>query len=210
MKRSLNETGTMLRKACVGAGLPVGLAEDLGRAGTWLIAHGHDGASAVLTALAGDLSSPAHLQTNAAQAIFSNTAVAVCGPSAIDLAIADAKAEGVLLNNADSPLLVIGLAGAAAVHSDHKFTVGFSNGCSAIVTAIGVSLNSQVPATACDVEISSRRTQSGIDVAGPAINDFVISDDDWQKITRLATKTYVPATEASREKGAGAGMIDND
>ncbi len=37
-----------------------------------------------------------------------------------------------------------------------------------------------------------------------------IPQDDWIVWTKLAAKTYVPETEASRLAGAGAGLTDND
>jgi hypothetical protein len=47
----LNEIIDVLKKAAVGRGLPVGLAEDAAQAGAWLIGQGHDGVSAVLMAI---------------------------------------------------------------------------------------------------------------------------------------------------------------
>ena len=32
----------------------------------------------------------------------------------------------------------------------------------------------------------------------------------WEALETLAKLTYVPATETSRQKGAGAGLVDND
>jgi hypothetical protein len=37
-----------------------------------------------------------------------------------------------------------------------------------------------------------------------------VGADDWQALSALAFKNYVPATEASRMNGAGAGLVDND
>ena len=37
-----------------------------------------------------------------------------------------------------------------------------------------------------------------------------LDDQIWDKIMRLAAKSYVPASEASRASGAGAGLTDND
>jgi len=37
-----------------------------------------------------------------------------------------------------------------------------------------------------------------------------VSDQLWIQLSDLASKTYVPATEASRLSGAGAGLNDND
>jgi hypothetical protein len=37
-----------------------------------------------------------------------------------------------------------------------------------------------------------------------------IDDEIWEALGAFAHRTYVPATEASRLKGAGAGLTDND
>ena len=48
---SLNETKDLLKKAAIGTGLPVGLAEDASQAGAWLIGQDQDGVGAVLMAI---------------------------------------------------------------------------------------------------------------------------------------------------------------
>jgi hypothetical protein len=37
-----------------------------------------------------------------------------------------------------------------------------------------------------------------------------MNEEIWEALGRFAHRTYVPATEASRLKGAGAGLTDND
>jgi hypothetical protein len=37
-----------------------------------------------------------------------------------------------------------------------------------------------------------------------------IGDEIWEALSAFAHRTYVPASEASRLKGAGAGLTDND
>ena len=39
---------------------------------------------------------------------------------------------------------------------------------------------------------------------------FTVAGQLWQDLTRLAARTYVPASEKSRRLGAGAGLHDND
>lgn len=51
------------------------------------------------------------------------------------------------------------------------------------------------------------------DQTAPVIPDarpVFVSDQLWQVFNNYAAKTYVPATEASRIAGAGAGLTDND
>ncbi|MEX0285139.1 MAG: DUF3726 domain-containing protein [Paracoccaceae bacterium] len=37
-----------------------------------------------------------------------------------------------------------------------------------------------------------------------------VDADVWSRLSRVAARTYVPETELSRARGAGAGNIDND
>ena len=46
--------------------------------------------------------------------------------------------------------------------------------------------------------------------AMPRAGSVTVSDQLWVFLSDLAAKTYVPATEASRLAGAGAGLTDND
>jgi len=43
-----------------------------------------------------------------------------------------------------------------------------------------------------------------------ALDQLSVNPADWAAATRLAEKTYVPASESSRLGGAGAGLTDND
>jgi hypothetical protein len=44
-----------------------------------------------------------------------------------------------------------------------------------------------------------------------ALERGVVADDrHWERVSRLAARTLVPATVQSREHGAGAGLIDSD
>ena len=49
-----------------------------------------------------------------------------------------------------------------------------------------------------------------IDVATPIRSRAQPAPEAWATLNRLAHRTYAPATEESRLKGAGAGLSDND
>ncbi|MEX0340532.1 MAG: DUF3726 domain-containing protein [Arenibacterium sp.] len=44
----------------------------------------------------------------------------------------------------------------------------------------------------------------------PVMGAREVPDDAWLSLNRLASRTYVPESEQSRQSGAGAGNIDND
>ena len=46
--------------------------------------------------------------------------------------------------------------------------------------------------------------------AAPPTETLEIGDAQWQALTGYAARTYVPETDQSRLRGAGAGDIDND
>ncbi len=53
-------------------------------------------------------------------------------------------------------------------------------------------------------------SRSGEAAAPPSPSPATIAQSVWDALDALAQNTYVPATEASRLAGAGAGLTDND
>ena len=188
MTWSLGETQSLAQKACVGAGYRWGQAEDAGRAVRFLCSYGIDGTEhlAVLLEKVGDgpvdgSACPISLGTRIADG---------------DLSIG---AEPVALDRIAAPhLLIPFVAWAAAKH--------------------GQWLNLTLPDVTVTVAPSGRirmaeRTGSGIDVRvmTPATDDLpaphmtraTIAPRPRKILNQFAGRTYAPATEESRAKGAG-------
>lgn len=163
---SANELAALLRKACVGVGLPVGLAQDAAEAAVWLETRGVAGCIELL-GLLHEFDTVDHSRRD--------DSLLWRGPSMVDALVAQAGPVATLSDDAAMPLLFAGYLGvAAAVHS-------------------------------LTLEPSERRLgphngQTAIDVPTTT----------WEVAAQLAARTYVPATEESRLKGAGAGLTDND
>jgi hypothetical protein len=214
VRHSLNEIELTLRKAAVGAGYPYGLAEDIGQAGAWLCAHGLGGVPACLAALEADpgQSQPVVLQDRTPS--FPDARIGQAGPSAIDLLLSDADNGEVRLTNIDTPLLLIGLAGVAASAGKTGFALRFSNGCTVDIGEGGLAVSGTPPEPGADADLA-RTEIAQTDTAVPdhfeaVAGGFNVGDDLWAEVLSLAARTYVPASEASRARGAGAGDIDND
>ena len=94
VKRSLNEVGGMIHKAARGAGIPIGLADELAAAGVRLIGTG--GAAAEVT-----------------QALTDETGVAFTGPAAIDAALCDRAEQR--LSDVETPALLVAMVAARQV-----------------------------------------------------------------------------------------------
>jgi hypothetical protein len=62
-----------------------------------------------------------------------------------------------------------------------------------------------------DVTTAAGKTDQPCGARMPSAGmQWTSNDEIWEALGRFAHRTYVPATEASRLKGAGAGLTDND
>jgi len=185
---SYNEVQTVARKAASGAGLPHGVAEDIGQAAVWLSACGVDAIQVVVAALAD------HRQ------------VIPAGQAAID-ALCCGETDEVAVEDDNCGLLLIGLAGAAMMSAGLGLAARLQNG-DVVPLMRGSDLADWVPLvvalglTCTDVDDVSVRFLA----RRPAATDTKA----YAAALGLAAKTYVPASELSRAQGAGAGTTDND
>jgi hypothetical protein len=209
MKRSLNEIEVAARRAAIGAGLPVGLAQDVSAAVAWLVARGLDGAGCLAALLEGVRREPSIAEQQDGSLIFADGRVEVCGASAIDLLLSRPSGASVTVKRANAPLLLAGLAGAAAVQHGVAFELVCA-GNTLLIAPETLDIDATCLTADCDVTLSCRKTDGADDVPLPDLNGFIIDDANWRKIAEFAYKTYVPASEASRLTGAGAGLTDND
>jgi len=142
MKRAINEIQGMVLKAARGAGVPLGIAEDLSD----------------------------------------------CVPYAL--------ANNVLNDIVD----VLG-------QSDHAHLIGDIAMVDATICGTQKADPTHMPHRLFDALCAARGGGTQLE---PAIGPQTVSETHWAQLAALAAMTYVPATEASRASGAGAGLSDND
>lgn len=196
---SLNEIDAMARKAARGAGYPWGIAEEAGRAVRWLEARALPGLAALLR----HLEDGAAWQTSPlrAGATLSDRAQAIAGGEPFTAAVGE-------------PLILLPFAAAAAEISNRAIDLAWGHvrfravagaatlgGKAAAIATRSATVRAQAAAGALD-GLPLRERIAGI----------VVDQALWAGLDRFAVKTYVPASEASRQKGAGAGEgnIDNE
>lgn len=172
---SRNEISALCVKAARGAGLPLGHADDLGRAGPLLAERGE------LQALVAALSVPP-APVDISEARIAEARVAMAGPTAVDLVQAG-----------QGPLILQGLDAPEVMHA------------LADVVRSGVTLRET--AEGLEVRLGNEMDVTDDAPQGGAID---VPDDVIGVLGGLAARTYVPASEASRIAGAGAGLTDND
>jgi hypothetical protein len=208
MRLSLNEIEVTARKAALGAGLPLGLAEDTGMAAAWLAAAGFPVAELMRSAL--ETTGPRALRLQEAEGGWrlageaSPLPALVAGPSASDLAVVLAKegCGGRLRLRVDVP--AIAFAHSALASARAKLSLAFSTADSLAEADIArLSLLRD-----CEVTIEAGGGRGA--QVGPAHDGIMVEPTAWAAVQALANRMLVPATRHSRERGAGAGLIDTD
>lgn len=230
---SLNEIEGTVRKAAVGAGLTYGAANEAARAAGWLAAAGLPAlslAADVLDAVANGHSDPGRAREDARTWTLAGTGKPLCpfraGVAACDLL--NAGATRVTLDGLMLPVAVIGLF--AVVSTVPRLTVRrgdtpdappaatIANGIVTVTPGSSLTTGWEGP---LDLVVEATPDAAAPDLTGPRYGDpgdraRVLSAgicDDPEAMARLQrhiANTLVPASEASRERGAGAGRIDSD
>ncbi|MCY4180716.1 MAG: hypothetical protein OXD48_10695 [Litoreibacter sp.] len=182
LRQSGAELQALLLKAGLGAGLPLGHAQDLSALAKLLASDPQ-----LIAMAAAALVGPhyrARLEGTEEHVVVEKANILMTGPVLIDALVAGAKRA--VLYQIDWPLLLWPMLSHA--HEVYGLTVSLE------------------AATRETVTITVGET-SGLDKIGPP---QPVPVDVIERLQAFAAKTYVPASEASRASGAGAGISDND
>ena len=213
---SANEVLQIARKACIGSGLAVDRAEDLAEAAALLQCSGHDGLAQLLVLLEGHEAASAHLPATVQidlvgrctdQLRVSHLRPHIEGIAVIDWLLANPQIGTVFIEKTDDEMLLIGLLVCAIQRFGGVFILQASHKADAVKIRDASALKDGLPET----EVWTLSYQSG-QVASSAVL-YHHTDTDlsvWEALEARAKLTYVPATETSRQTGAGAGLVDND
>lgn len=210
---SLNEAQGMATKAAVGAGRPWGLAQEAGRAMAALEAMRLPGAASLLGLLTDtdgvpcDALRPASVNERILQGEGPMCPVLV-GAYFEDTA-GEAQATG-KLHNVYYPLLLLPFVRMLwdVVQLEWQNTTVIFDFREASVqgTELTAAIGETVLITPAEPSLLAASNPAHLYQLGPVD----IADEIWEALSGFAHRTYVPATEASRLKGAGAGLTDND
>lgn len=209
---SANEVGAMLKKAAVGLGFPVGLAADVAAAGVWLSTQGLDGVEAVLAGIGKGFVPDFGWDADGPVIHLCEAAIGRCGVSLFEL-LATGEIEVAVVEDADSPLLLIGLAGVVARATGVGFELSAGIGSPIAVTANAVRSPEELGGSLTGrlIRIVAADGAGGEALADTApIVGIEVAEPQWSLVSELAARTNVPATDLSRRAGAGALLDDND
>ena len=209
MSLSLNEVEAAAKKAARGAGYTWGLAEEAGKAVRWLCARDLDGCAALAALLEwSEGKDPRDLAPEWEEAGWSAKA-ALC-PLTVGAVISDhvpvASRKEIELGEVVQPILLVPFAAILADQFATSVSVTWSGG-KVVVDRDNAWLEGQVANRSpwARIEPNGR-------VADPRPHRTRARPDAkaWRILNSFAHRTYAPATEESRLKGAGAGTTDND
>lgn len=209
MNVSLNEIEATAKRAARGAGYSWGLAEEAAKATRWLCARGQNGTGALARLLQLELTralkqhSPADLSGEWQS--DSELCPLVTGALLSDCAH-QLNSAPIEIKNVAVPALLLPFAANAARVLQTCVSVDCD---SAQVETDGFDLSLNVPLSDGPQQVSVR---SGGQLTAPVPHRTRAEPDptDWGILNRFAHRTYAPATEESRLRGAGAGLSDND
>lgn len=216
MSRSLNETEALSKSAARGSGLSWGLAEEAAKGTRWLLAFGFPGAGLLADLLemndhipVTDLS-PVSLVAEVWESPSGRLSPLVCGASLSDCAKQLITLGTISMKNVCFPLLTIPFMGRTALHLGVPVVAQWKD---AQITTDGRKISVEATGEAVSAPLADRLVFSApaeMHEGREALTRAGIPDADWKRLSVFAHRTFAPATEESRIRGAGAGLSDND
>lgn len=216
MSHSLNEIEAMSKRAARGAGLSWGLAEEAAKGTRWLSAFGFSGARLLADLLEMNDRippidvSPVSLSAEIWHAPSRRMSPLIAGAALSDCAVRLLERGQIPMRNVSLPLLAVPFMGGAALR-------------------LGVPVAAQWPGARLATDgwhLCVQATPEALEL--PQADELIftapaqmqgrtepvlranVSDADWDRLGVFAHRTFAPATEESRMRGAGAGLSDND
>lgn len=212
MKVSINEAEVMATKAAWGAGRPWGLAQEAGRAVAWLEAMRLPGAASLLALLVASDGMPCEqLRPGATRDGVWQGAGPLC-PVLAGAYISDSGGEAFAcsLREVYSPLLLVPFASLTCANVQVAWGTTSIVADRVAASVEGSGLGDGIAATVLMSPAGSSQPAKQTVTHSLRTGPVDIADEIWEALSAFAHRTYVPASESSRLKGAGAGLTDND
>lgn len=216
MTYSLNEIEGLCKKAARGSGCSWGMAEEAAKAVRWLVSFDLAGPSSFADLLALHDKKPRTDFTPATCAdVWRGKGGGLCpiasGATLCDHAGLIAWESEVEMAEVAHPLLLLPFAATASRTLGQSILVSWGH------VRVHVEANNlwiddpknEVGIAKAD-RVSLRLEQTPEGVPWASTHRGTIAPDVWAQLNGFAHRTYAPATEESRNLGAGAGVSDND
>ncbi len=200
---SLTEIDALCRKAARGAGCPWGMAEEAGKAARWLASHSLPGPEALAALLDGPRNCRCGNGEQAPGCALSLGAQLSDNAEAID-------SHGIEFGAVSQPLLM--LAQARQVATALRVPVAlYWTGFRATCVPDGLLLeHAQTQDTPVAADVACTLAATPASPRPPSTGGRAVAPAVLDRLERLAALTYAPATDASRNSGAGAANLDTE
>jgi hypothetical protein len=213
---SLNEIDVSVKRAMRGIGMSWGVAEEAGKAARFLCSRGAPGVDVLLPLLKAEdgLAAP-NLAPLTAGGSWRPRGKFIC-PILAGAALTDDGAEIVrqrtmALKDVRAPLFVLPFLARLAREQRKNVRATWAGASVTCGTDGSVAVSGALTGvTPIGIEIMFGAGPSGDRPLSEKLEPVEVDDALWQELQAFAARTYVPASEQSRLKGAGAGLRDND
>lgn len=214
MSYALIEVEATSKKAARGAGYSWGMAEEAAKASRWLCANGLDGVGVLARVLesadGADLARHApHSFAGDWRAETGEMCPLMAGAALADTAAFWSKSDK-RIGSVIAPVMLLPFAAMSARALGISVTVKWAG---SQATTDGTVTSLEVGESGGLLDLANEVTvQTGGTVGTPLAEArrAMPSEADWILLNTYAHRTYAPDTEASRLRGAGAGLNDND
>lgn len=216
MSHSLNEIEAMSKRAARGAGLPWGLSEEAAKGTRWLSAFDFPGTEMLAELLEMNDQvppidvSPVSLSAEVWHAPTRRMSPLIAGAALSDCAARLLERGTIVMQNVSLPLLAVPFMGGAALRLGVPVAAEWDG---ARVATDGRQLCVQGPTDVLQGKHTDQLVFSApADMTGnrkPVLRAEVCQTS-WDVLDRFAHRTFAPATEESRLRGAGTDLSDND
>ena len=216
MSHSLNEIEAMSKRAARGSGLSWGLAEEAAKGTRWLSAFGFSGCELLVDFLEMNDQiptidvSPVSLNTDIWHAPSHPMSPLIAGAALSDCAQRLLSWGTITMESVNFPLLTVPFVGGAALRLGVPVSAEWQG---ARLATDGQRLCVQATDEALQARVADRVAFSApAEMTGrhEPVMRADVPDAVWDRLGVFAHRTYAPATEESRLRGAGAGLTDND
>ena len=216
VRYSLAEIEALSRKAARGGGLDWGLADEAGKAARWLASVGLPGPPVLSRLLKRNdgksFEALCPIETTGLwQARSGELCPLIAGASLVDRAEQLSTPQGICLGKVALPMLILPFVARAAGRTDRDIEVSWP-GVRIVCRGASIDIEADNDALATDLVdgVAVRAAQSTADHAVVASNaSRAVDTESWAALTRMAHRTLVPTSDASRA-GAGGHSRDSD
>ena len=199
---SLSEIETTSKRASKAAGFSWGMAEEIGKATSSLELFGLQGVKNLNLYL--NIIKERHpkkISKIERDNRHEELCPIYCGVAFLDQVLEVEPLRKITFYNLSYPILILAFISKASEVLGKKILVQFTN------SSFLMNFNKSILVKDLDSQVIATASEISIEILD---NEDSFSNDEWQELSILSEKTFVEESDSLREKGAGAGFLDND